>query len=88
MEKIEKYWINLVRKEIPKHHKTFINFHRRQLTDAKRFAETCQREVSTAEAFMLIFFYSILDLIRTNLCVILHVILQISTASCHLDILT
>ncbi|KAM3338361.1 chromatin-remodeling ATPase INO80 isoform X1 [Capsicum galapagoense] len=45
MEKIEKYWINLVRKEIPKHHKTFINFHRRQLTDAKRFAETCQREV-------------------------------------------
>ncbi|CAN4089861.1 unnamed protein product [Withania somnifera] len=45
MEKIGKYWINLVRKEIPKHHKTFINFHRRQLTDAKRFAETCQREV-------------------------------------------
>lgn len=45
MEKIGKYWINLVRKEIPKHHKIFINLHRRQLTDAKRFAETCQREV-------------------------------------------
>lgn len=48
MDKIGKYWINLVRKEIPKHHKTFINFHRKQLTDAKRFSETCQREVSTA----------------------------------------
>ncbi|XP_070055578.1 chromatin-remodeling ATPase INO80 isoform X2 [Nicotiana tomentosiformis] len=45
MDKIGKYWINLVRKEIPKHHKTFINFHRKQLTDAKRFSETCQREV-------------------------------------------
>ncbi|KAK4373713.1 hypothetical protein RND71_009097 [Anisodus tanguticus] len=45
MDKIGKYWINLVRKEIPKHHKIFINLHRRQLTDAKRFAETCQREV-------------------------------------------
>lgn len=48
MDKIGKYWINLVRKEIPKHHKIFINFHRKQLTDAKRFSETCQREVSTA----------------------------------------
>ncbi|XP_060183897.1 chromatin-remodeling ATPase INO80 isoform X1 [Lycium barbarum] len=45
MDKIGKYWISLVRKEIPKHHKIFINSHRRQLTDAKRFAETCQREV-------------------------------------------
>ncbi|CAN4106608.1 unnamed protein product [Withania somnifera] len=45
MEKIGKYWINLVRKEIPKHHKMVFNFHKRQLTDTKRFAETCQREV-------------------------------------------
>nr|XP_004236584.1 chromatin-remodeling ATPase INO80 [Solanum lycopersicum] len=45
MERIGKCWINLARKEIPKHHKIFINFHRRQLTDAKRIAEMCQREV-------------------------------------------
>ncbi|XP_019226184.1 PREDICTED: uncharacterized protein LOC109207674 [Nicotiana attenuata] len=48
MDKIGKYWINLVKKEIPKHHKIFINFHRKQLTYAKRFSETCQREVSTS----------------------------------------
>ncbi|XP_076893172.1 chromatin-remodeling ATPase INO80-like [Bidens hawaiensis] len=45
MEKIGKYWVNMVRKDIPKHHRNFINFHRKQLTDAKRFAENCQREV-------------------------------------------
>uniref|UniRef100_A0A5B7AP69 Chromatin-remodeling ATPase INO80 n=1 Tax=Davidia involucrata TaxID=16924 RepID=A0A5B7AP69_DAVIN len=45
MEKIAKHWVNIVRKEIPKHHKIFTNFHRKQLTDAKRFSETCQREV-------------------------------------------
>ncbi|XP_071720212.1 chromatin-remodeling ATPase INO80-like [Rutidosis leptorrhynchoides] len=45
MERVEKYWVNLVRKDIPKHHRLFINFHRKQLTDAKRFSENCQREV-------------------------------------------
>ncbi|KAI3760684.1 hypothetical protein L1987_51082 [Smallanthus sonchifolius] len=45
MEKIGKYWVNMVRKDIPKHHRVFLNFHRKQLTDAKRFAEGCQREV-------------------------------------------
>uniref|UniRef100_A0A5B7AT52 Chromatin-remodeling ATPase INO80 n=1 Tax=Davidia involucrata TaxID=16924 RepID=A0A5B7AT52_DAVIN len=45
MEKIGKYWVNIVRKDIPKHHRSFTNFHRKQLTDAKRFSETCQREV-------------------------------------------
>ncbi|KAA8518116.1 hypothetical protein F0562_015590 [Nyssa sinensis] len=45
MEKIAKHWVNIVRKDIPKHHRIFSNFHRKQLTDAKRFAETCQREV-------------------------------------------
>lgn len=45
MDKIGKYWVNIVRKDIPKHHRLFINFHRKQLTDAKRFSETCQREV-------------------------------------------
>ncbi|XP_023741476.1 chromatin-remodeling ATPase INO80 isoform X1 [Lactuca sativa] len=45
MDRVDKYWVNMVRKEIPKHHRFFINFHRKQLTDAKRFSETCQREV-------------------------------------------
>ncbi|KAL6987198.1 DNA helicase [Sarracenia purpurea var. burkii] len=45
MEKIGKYWLSIVRKDIPKHHRIFTNFHRKQLADAKRFSETCQREV-------------------------------------------
>ncbi|KAL3623744.1 putative DNA helicase ino80 [Castilleja foliolosa] len=45
MEKIAKCWVSIARKEIPKHHRNFTNFHRKQLTDAKRVSETCQREV-------------------------------------------
>ncbi|KAL0316801.1 UNVERIFIED_CONTAM: Chromatin-remodeling ATPase INO80 [Sesamum radiatum] len=45
MEKISKYWINIARKDIPKHHRIFTNFNKKQLTDAKRISETCQREV-------------------------------------------
>lgn len=45
MEQIGKYWINIVKKDIPKHHRSFTNFHRKQLIDAKRLSETCQREV-------------------------------------------
>ncbi|CAD5162823.1 unnamed protein product [Musa acuminata subsp. malaccensis] len=45
IEKIGKVWFNIVRRDIPKHHKIFTNFHKKQLTDAKRFSETCQREV-------------------------------------------
>ncbi|XP_058204448.1 chromatin-remodeling ATPase INO80 isoform X1 [Rhododendron vialii] len=45
MDKIGKYWVNIVRKDIPKHQKIFTNFHRKQVADAKRFSETCQREV-------------------------------------------
>lgn len=45
MEKIGKVWLNIVRRDIPKHHRIFTNFHKKQLTDAKRFSETCQREV-------------------------------------------
>lgn len=44
-EKIGKYWVNIVRKDIPKHQRIFTNFHRKQLMDAKRFSEICQREV-------------------------------------------
>ncbi|KAJ6304183.1 hypothetical protein OIU77_017955 [Salix suchowensis] len=45
MEKIGKVWVNIVRRDIPKHHRIFTTFHRKQLIDAKRFSENCQREV-------------------------------------------
>lgn len=44
MEKIGKVWVNIVRRDIPKHHKVFTTFHRKQFIDAKRFSENCQRE--------------------------------------------
>ncbi|XP_028772802.1 chromatin-remodeling ATPase INO80-like [Neltuma alba] len=45
MERIGKVWVNIVRREIPKHYRFFTGFHRKQLADAKRFSENCQREV-------------------------------------------
>ncbi|XP_031397206.1 chromatin-remodeling ATPase INO80 isoform X1 [Punica granatum] len=45
MEKIGKVWVNIVRRDIPKHHRMFTTFHRKQLIEAKRFSEGCQREV-------------------------------------------
>ncbi|XP_068662368.1 chromatin-remodeling ATPase INO80-like isoform X1 [Aristolochia californica] len=45
IEKFSKVWVNMIRKDIPKHHKAFVNLHRKQISDAKRSAETCQREV-------------------------------------------
>lgn len=44
-DKIRKAWINIVRRDLPKHHRIFTTFHRKQSIDAKRFAEGCQREV-------------------------------------------
>ncbi|KAI5318254.1 hypothetical protein L3X38_037962 [Prunus dulcis] len=45
MEKIGKVWVNIVRRDMPKHHRIFTTFHRKQLIDAKRVSENCQREV-------------------------------------------
>ncbi|KAF8396193.1 hypothetical protein HHK36_017806 [Tetracentron sinense] len=45
IENIGKVWVNIARRDVPKHHRVFTNFHRKQLTDAKRCSETCQREV-------------------------------------------
>ncbi|GAV89368.1 SNF2_N domain-containing protein/Helicase_C domain-containing protein/DBINO domain-containing protein [Cephalotus follicularis] len=45
MEKIGKHWLSIVKKDIPKHQRIFATFHRKQLIDAKRFSENCQREV-------------------------------------------
>ena len=44
-EKIGKYWVNLVRKDLPKHQKYFANYYKKQIQDGKRVAELCQREV-------------------------------------------
>ncbi|XP_073223338.1 chromatin-remodeling ATPase INO80-like [Cicer arietinum] len=44
-DRIGKIWVNIVRRDIPKHHRNFTTFHRKQLIDAKRCSEYCQREV-------------------------------------------
>jgi DNA helicase INO80 len=44
-EKTFKYWINLVRKDLPKHHKSFLSYFKKLSQDVKRAAELCQREV-------------------------------------------
>ncbi|KAI4386538.1 hypothetical protein MLD38_004465 [Melastoma candidum] len=44
-ENIGQAWVNIVRRDMPKHYRMFTNFHRKQLIDAKRFSEYCQREV-------------------------------------------
>ncbi|KAJ6831477.1 DNA helicase INO80-like [Iris pallida] len=45
MDKIGKIWVNIVRRDIPKHHRAFTTLQRKQMGDAKRFSEMCQREV-------------------------------------------
>uniref|UniRef100_A0A1J3K9Z7 Chromatin-remodeling ATPase INO80 n=1 Tax=Noccaea caerulescens TaxID=107243 RepID=A0A1J3K9Z7_NOCCA len=49
-DKIRKAWINIARRDLPKHHRIFTTFHRKQSIDAKRFADSCQREVRTKMA--------------------------------------
>ncbi|KAL9295296.1 Chromatin-remodeling ATPase INO80 [Arabidopsis thaliana] len=44
-DKLRKAWINIVRRDIAKHHRIFTTFHRKLSIDAKRFADGCQREV-------------------------------------------
>ncbi|XP_047315374.1 chromatin-remodeling ATPase INO80-like isoform X2 [Impatiens glandulifera] len=45
IEKTARSWVNIARRDILKHHKLFTSFHRKQLADAKKFSEICQREV-------------------------------------------
>ncbi|KAL6133999.1 hypothetical protein ACLB2K_066232 [Fragaria x ananassa] len=45
MDRIGRVWVNMVRRDIPKHQRFFTTFHRKQLIDAKRVSENCQREV-------------------------------------------
>ncbi|CAL0321559.1 unnamed protein product [Lupinus luteus] len=45
IDRIGKVWVNIVRRDIPKHHRNFTTFQRKQLADAKRISENCQREV-------------------------------------------
>lgn len=53
-EKISKYWVNIARKEIPRHHRIFTNFYRKQITDAKRVSETCQKEVCASATYVVV----------------------------------
>jgi DNA helicase INO80 len=55
MEKIGKVWVNIVRRDIPKHHRIFTTLHRKQLIDAKRFSENCQREARTCHMAYAVF---------------------------------
>eukprot|EP00897_Mesotaenium_endlicherianum_P002362 jgi/Mesen1/2153/ME000152S01239 len=44
-EKVAKCWANLVRKDLPRGHKQFVIYYKKQAQDCKRVAELCQREV-------------------------------------------
>lgn len=44
-DKIGKFWASIVRKDLPRHHRNFLAYYRKQSLDAKKFAECCQREV-------------------------------------------
>ncbi|KAL2327072.1 hypothetical protein Fmac_020499 [Flemingia macrophylla] len=39
MDRIGKIWINIVRRDIPKHHRNFTTSHRKQVIDAKSFVD-------------------------------------------------
>ena len=56
-DKIRKAWINIVRRDIPKHHRVFTTFHRKQSIDAKRFADGCQREVTEIHSHIMASFF-------------------------------
>ncbi|CAN6484002.1 unnamed protein product [Victoria cruziana] len=43
-DKLKKAWDNML-KNFGRHYKMFVNFHRKQVIDAKKFSESCQREV-------------------------------------------
>lgn len=60
MEKIGKVWVNIVRRDMPKHHRIFTTFHRKQLIDAKRVSENCQREVLMMCMAYVVFYFFLL----------------------------
>lgn len=52
IDKIGKAWVTIARRDIPKHQKLLVNSFRKQIADAKRCSEACQKEVSV---FLFIF---------------------------------
>ncbi|KAL6593915.1 hypothetical protein ACP70R_048816 [Stipagrostis hirtigluma subsp. patula] len=44
-EKIKKIWYSIATKSIPKHHRNFNALQKKRQIDAKRFSDSCQREV-------------------------------------------
>jgi len=57
MEKLGKIWVNIVRRDLPRHHRNFTTFHRKQVVDAKRAADICQREACPVSPFNRLFLY-------------------------------
>nr|ATG70771.1 INO80 [Microbiota decussata] len=44
-ERIKKYWVTILKRDLQKHQKTFLFCHKKLATDAKKVAEYCQKEV-------------------------------------------
>lgn len=62
-DKIGKVWVNIARRDIPKQHRIFTNLHKKQLADAKRCSETCQREACTISlSFLVVHVNGLMDL--------------------------
>ncbi|KOM40548.1 hypothetical protein LR48_Vigan04g074600 [Vigna angularis] len=49
-ERCGKIWVNIVRRDIPKHHRNFTTFHRKQLIDAKRVRMKVSRSLKWTRA--------------------------------------
>lgn len=65
-DKLKKAWDNML-KNFGRHYKMFVNFHRKQVIDAKKFSESCQREVHYASAVS----YNIIS-VQRNLVIFFH----------------
>lgn len=69
MDKIGRIWVSIARRDIPKHHRIFNNFHRKQLADAKRCSENCQREVCYVSSLFQLgisFIYFLISFLRAS----------------------
>lgn len=56
-EKMLKCWAAIARRDIPRHQRIFTNLHKKQMLDAKRFAEASQREVWIIIIFVFIMYH-------------------------------
>ncbi|XP_024521051.1 DNA helicase INO80 isoform X1 [Selaginella moellendorffii] len=45
VEKVAKFWVSLVKRDLPKHFKAFTTYHKKQMAECKRLTDACQKEV-------------------------------------------